>query len=271
LREKRGRKRIEGINRRTSFLKSVERTLDVIEILSKSRSTGVTELANIMKIGTSTAHRILATLEKKGFTVQEPDTGKYTVGHMLLQLTRSVIRKAAPLKYIQPHLDELCGKTGENVIFGVATPRKDKILVVAEEIADKTITIKSMLYKYFPLYICSCGKEYLLTLNDKQVKAVLSRTAMVPFTKYTLVSFAALRRQLAGFRELGYSMVKDELVVGMSAIASGILDAEDKFAGAIAIVGPTFRFTNKNIERWGKVLTRTARKLSLEFKAKGII
>jgi DNA-binding IclR family transcriptional regulator len=270
LRKKRGRKRIEGADRRTSFLTSVERTLDVIEIISKGRLIGITQLANIMKIGTSSAHRILATLEKKGFAVQEPDTGKYTVGHMLVQLTKSVIRKVTALKYIQPALDELCGKTGENVIFGVVTPSKDKILVLAEEIADKTIIIKPMLYKYLPLYVCSCGKEYLLTLNDKQIKALLSKTALAPFTKYTLTSFTAFRKQLARFRKLGHSITKDELAVGESEIASAIIDAEDRFAGAIAIVVPTFRFTDKNIKRWGKILTRATRKLSLEFKAKGI-
>ena len=89
--KKRGRRRIEEAGHRTSFLKSVERTLDVLEFLSKTRSSGVTELADVIKIGTSTTHRILATLEKKGFAVQDSETGRYTIGHMVFQLTRSVM------------------------------------------------------------------------------------------------------------------------------------------------------------------------------------
>jgi len=54
-------------------------------------------------------------------------------------------------------------------------------------------------------------------------------------------------------------------------MASGMCDAENKFAGAIMIMGPSFRFTNKNIKQWGELLLETTAKLSLTFKAKGIV
>lgn len=261
---------MEKFDHRTSFLKSVERTLDVIEILSKNFLIGVTELANSMKISTSTAHRILATLKAKGFAIQDSDTGKYTVGYKILQLGISVIHIMKPLKYIQSCLDELCSKTGENVIFGVVTPSKDRIFVLAEKVTDKAVIVKPMIYQYFPLHICPCGKEYLLTLNDKQIKVILSKTSMVPFAEYTRTSFPSFKKQLAKFRKLGYSVSRDELVAGISAISSGIRGADNEFVGAIAIVGPTSRFTNKNIECWRKILTRSTKKSSLEFKTKGI-
>ena len=54
-------------------------------------------------------------------------------------------------------------------------------------------------------------------------------------------------------------------------MASGICNAEDRFAGAIMIIGPSFRFTDKSIEYWKKLLLQATAKLSLEFKAKRII
>ena len=270
--KKRGRKkRIEGVEHRTSFLKSVERTLDVLEFLSKTRLVGITELADILKIGTSTAHRILATLEKKGFAVQDPETGKYALGHMVFQLARSVIYMIEPLKYVRPHVEELCKKTGENVAFGVITPGKDRTLILAEHIADKAIIARPILFQRFPLHVCSCGKAYLTTLNDEQLKAVLSKDGMARFTEYTPTSLAALKKQLMRFHKLGYTLSKDEFSVGLSAMASGICDAEDKFAGAIIIAGPSFRFTNRNIKDWGKLILETTARLSLQFKAKGVI
>lgn len=269
--KRRGRRRIEEADHRTTFLKSAERTLDVLEFLSKTRSIGITELADTIKIGTSTAHRILATLEKKGFVIQEPDTGKYTLGHMVFQLARSVMYMIEPLKYVRPHLEGLCKKTGENVAFGVITPGKDRTLILAEQITDKAIIAKPILFQRFPFHVCSCGKAYLLTLNDNQLKAALSKDDMIRFTEYTPTSLVIIRKQLMRFRKLGYALSKDEFSVGLSTMASGIYDAEDKFAGAIMIVGPAFRFTDKNIKYWGKLLLETTTKLSLEFKAKGII
>ncbi|MCK4325390.1 IclR family transcriptional regulator [bacterium] len=269
--KKRGRKRIEEVSHRTSFLKSVERTLDVLEFLSKKRSIGITELGDVIKIGTSTAHRILATLEKKGFAVQDPDTGKYALGHMVFQLTRSVMHMIEPVKYVRPYLEELCKKVGENIAFGVVTPGKDRTLVLAEEVADKAVIARPILFQHFPIHTCPCGKAYLLTLNDKQLKAVLSKNSMVRFTKYTPTSFFALKKQLMQFPRLGYTLSRDEFSIGLSAMGSALCDAEDRFAGAVMAIGPSFRFTDKNIKYWGKLLLQVTAKLSLEFKAKGIV
>jgi len=267
----RGRRRIEEADHRTSFLKSVERTLDVLEFLSKTRSIGITELADTMKIGTSTAHRIFATLEKKGFATQDPNTGRYELGHMVFQLAKSVIDLIKPIKYVRPHLVELCKKIDENIAFGVVTPGKDRTLVLAEEIAEKAVIARPVLFQRFPIHACPCGKAYLLTLNDTQLKTVLSRNDMVRFTEYTPSSLPIIKKQLTRFRKLGYTISQGEISVGLSAIASSICDAEDKFSGAIMIIGPSFRFSNKNIKCWAKILLQTTAKLTLEFKTNGII
>jgi len=269
--KKRGRRRIGEVNLRTSFLKSAERTLDVLEFLSKNRSIGITELADIIKIGRSTAHRILTTLEKKGFAVQDPDTGRYALGHMVFQLTSSVIHMIKPVRYARPYLEELCKKTGENVAFSVITPGKDRSLILAEEITDKAVIARPILFQRFPIHVCPCGKAYLLSLNDKQLNTALSKNDIVRFTEYAPASLLTLKRQLARFHRLGYTISQDEFSIGLSAMASGLCDAEDKFAGAIMIVGPSFRFTDRNIKQWGKLLLQTSAKLSLELKAKGIV
>lgn len=273
------RKKIKTSDYRTKFLQSAERTLDVLEFLVAKQPIGITELAEVKGIGTSTAYRILATLEKKGYAIQDPETGKYAVGHVIFQLTKTVVAMSEPLKYVRPYLKELCKETGENVAFGVISQGKDRTLILAEEIADKPIIAKPVLFQHFPLYICACGKAYLLALNNKQLEAVLSKIespkftphpADAGFTKYA-PSSSDIKRQLKQFRKLEYTISRDELSVGLCEVASGIFDAEDKFAGAIIILGPSFRFTDRNIKHWAKLLLRSTAKLSLEFKARNII
>jgi len=269
--KKRGRRRIEEADHRTSFLKSAERTLDVLEFLSKNRSVGITELADTIHIGRSTAHRTLSTLEKKGFAVQDTETGKYALGHMVFQLAKSVIHMIEPVKYVRPYLRELCEKIGENIAFGVISPAKDRILILAEEIADKVVIARPILFQHFPIHVCPCGKAYLLTLNDRQFKAVLSKNEMVRFTEYTPTSLTALKKQLVRFHKLGYTLSRDEFSIGLTSIASGICDGENKFVGGIMAVGPSFRFSDRNIKQWGKFLMKATAKINLEFKAKGVV
>ena len=269
--KKRGRRRIEGCSHRTSFLKSVERTLDVLELLSKKRLVGIAELAESMGFANSTAHRILTTLAKKGFAVQDVETGKYAIGHKIFKLTRSAIHTIEPIKYVRPYLEDLHEKIDENIAFGIVGPAKDRTLILAEMVADKAVTAKPILFEHFPLHACACGKAYMLNLNDQQLKAVLSKNTMTRFTKHTCVSFAAIKKQLVSYRSLGYTLSRDELSMGLSAMASGIYDSENKFAGAIIIVAPSFRFTGKNVKVWSRLLLRSTAKLSLEFKARWVV
>ena len=269
--KRRGRKKIEGISHRTSFLKSVERTLDVLELLSKQRSIGITELAHTMKIANSTAHRILTTLEKKGFSVQDHKTGRYALGHMVFRLTKSVIHMIEPINYVRPYLEELCKEIGENIVFAVEVPSQNQTLVLAEKIAGRAVVAKSVLFERFPMHVCSCGKAYLLTLNDQQLKVALSKNSLTRFTKHTVTSLPALKKQLTQFRRLGYTLSRDEFSVGLSSMASAMCDAEDKFAGAIVVIGPTFRFTDENVKSWAKLLLQATAKLNLEFKARSIV
>ena len=252
--KKRGRRKVDGGSHRTSFLKSVERTLDVLEFLSKQRLVGITDLANVMKIANSTAHRMLTTLEKKGFAVQDFETGKYALGHKLFKLTRSVIHTIEPMKYVRPYLEDLHEKIGENIAFGIVSPAKDRTLILAETLADKSIIAKPILFEPFPIHVCACGKAYLLTLNDQQLKKVLSKNTMVRFTRHTCTSLTALKKQLNDYQRLGYTLSQDELSMGLSAIAAGICNSEDKFAGAILVAGPSLRFIEQNIKAWGKPL-----------------
>lgn len=268
---KRGRKRAEETGYRARLLKSAERTLDVLELLSKKRSIGVTELSGILKVGTSTSHRILTVLEKKGFAAQDPKSGRYARGHMVFQLAHSVIHMIEPVKYVRPYLEKLRDKTGENVAFGVVTPGKDRILILAENIANKAVVARPIIFQRFPMHVCPCGKAYLLTLKDKQLKKVLSENGMTRFTEFTPTSLPVLKRQLTQFRKMGYTLSKDEFSIGLSAMASRICDAEDNFAGAIMIVGPSFRFTNENVKYWGKLLLQVTAKIGLEFKTRGVI
>lgn len=267
---KRGRKKGKGTSHRTSYLKSVERTLDVLELLSKQNTIGITDLANNMKIAKSSAHRILATLEKKGFAVQEPKTERYALGHMVFHLTKSVIHMMEPIKYVRPYLGKLCEKIGENIAYAIVVPSKNKTLVLAEQIANRSIVAKSALFEQCPVHVCSCGKAYLLTLDDQQLKEVLGEKKLMRFTKHTVTSLPTLKKQLKEFCRLGYTFSRDEFSVGLSSMASAVYDAEDEFAGVIAVIGPSFRFTDENIKSWAKILARITAELNLEFKARGI-
>lgn len=76
--------------KKPGFLKSAERTLDVLEYMSHKETIGVTELAAAKKIGISTAHRVLTTLVRRGFAARNPKTRRYAPGPKIKKLAKYV-------------------------------------------------------------------------------------------------------------------------------------------------------------------------------------
>ena len=81
-------KKATKLPKKPGFLKSAERTLDVLEYMCTKDSIGVTELAAAKKIGVSTAHRILTTLVRRGFAARNPKTRRYSPGKKLKKLAK---------------------------------------------------------------------------------------------------------------------------------------------------------------------------------------
>ncbi|MEW5816654.1 MAG: helix-turn-helix domain-containing protein, partial [Spirochaetota bacterium] len=55
------------------MINSVDRCLEILEILSNSSSCGITELAEILGIDKSSVHRIITTMKRKEYVEQIPD------------------------------------------------------------------------------------------------------------------------------------------------------------------------------------------------------
>jgi IclR family acetate operon transcriptional repressor len=66
----------------------------------------------------STAHRIVRALVAVGYLGQNPETDRYQLGISAVLLGQ-VAQRALGLEQVVPVLEELSGRTGESVRFGV--------------------------------------------------------------------------------------------------------------------------------------------------------
>src|SRR3712207_3721043 len=78
----------DGNGERSSVaaVQSVDRALSVLEILAAQGEAGVTEVAAELGVHKSTAFRLVAVLESRGFVEQLADRGKYRLGFGIVRL-----------------------------------------------------------------------------------------------------------------------------------------------------------------------------------------
>lgn len=92
--------------------------------------------------------------------------------------------------------------------------------------------------------------------------SIILQTGLQQFTPTTLVDMPTLLKDLEQARELGYTVDKEEHVVGLNCIASAIYDDVGRVVAAISISGPSSRLTEDRFVSQGELVRDTARDIS---------
>jgi DNA-binding IclR family transcriptional regulator len=118
-----------------------------------------------------------------------------------------------------------------------------------------------------PLHATALGKAVLAYL-DRDVRDDLVGTKPTKLTGQTLVTAAAINRDLDAVRERGYAVEKEEAVLGEGGVAAPIFDRRSEAVGAIGVVGPRERvFSRGREKKLGTAVIEAARGISRDLGA----
>jgi DNA-binding IclR family transcriptional regulator len=95
-----------------------------------------------------------------------------------------------------------------------------------------------------PLHATALGKALLAYFDDDYV-ADLVAEGLPKLTGQTHVSAAALRRELAAVREVGYAVEREEALLGEAGVAAPIFDRTTEAIGAVGVAGPKERLLRR--------------------------
>jgi IclR family transcriptional regulator, KDG regulon repressor len=97
---------------------SVHQVFDVLDVLSSiDAPVGVSQLARRLGVPTSTAHRVLATLNEAGYAARDTTGTEYQLGLGAQELTHALIRRFPIQLASQPLLRPLASDTGDTVVL----------------------------------------------------------------------------------------------------------------------------------------------------------
>jgi len=118
-----------------------------------------------------------------------------------------------------------------------------------------------------PLHATALGKAVLAYLDD-EVRSDLVGDNPAKLTGQTLVTPAALGRELDAVRKRGYALEKEEAVLGEAGVAAPIFDRRSEAVGAIGVVGPRERVISRGRDRkLGAAVIEAARGISRDLGA----
>ena len=243
------------------MIQSVERAASILALLgSGTPRLGVTEIAGRIGLAKPTVHGLLRTLVKHDLVIQDPGSGKYSLGAGVLQLGNAYLDssdlRARSLHWAQ----DLAVRANEAV--WVATLSGTRVIVLHHVFRpDNTVQILEV-GAAIPWHACALGHAIVAYLPAEDGARILAAERS-PLTGRTKTSRAALVQALARVRRRGYAVEDSEATVGDAGIAAPILTSYGAVAGAIGLTGPSERLLDAGPrEDLARAVIETARAVS---------
>lgn len=218
-------------------VQSVDRALDVLEALAGAgRPSGVAEVAAHTGLPQGTVHRLLQSLQQRGYVRREASR-KYSLGASTVRLAdaaqRSLVRSA------RPYLAELVELSGETA--NLAVLEGDDVVYVAQVPSPHTLRMFAEVGRHVPPHSTAVGKVLLAAMPRDRALAVLRRTGLPARTPTTITDPGAFAAELDRVERSGWAADEEEQEVGVRCVAVPVGDAGGVIA-ALSLSGPADRF-----------------------------
>ncbi|MFC0551003.1 IclR family transcriptional regulator [Planotetraspora thailandica] len=241
-------------------VQSVDRAISILEILSRRREAGVSEIAVELAVHKSTAFRLLGALESRGLVEQAEDRGKYRLSFGIVRLAGGVAGRLDLTQQSRLVCRRLAEEIGETV--NLAVVRSHYAVNLDQVRGPSAVTTHNWVGQLTPLHATSSGKVLLAHLDERHRDRLIETAGLESFTSGTVTSPDVLRAQLGEARERGYAVTVEEYEIGLNAIAAPIRSHDGEVIAAVSASGPAYRFSEQRMHELAPVLIAGADDIS---------
>lgn len=223
----------------------------------------VSQIADKLEIGISTAHRLTGTLAKEGFIRKDPATKMYRPGASILAMGNIIVSQTKIGQVSMPILEKLVEKTGETAHIGKL--RQNRVIYLNKIDGSHPVHLLSHAGKENPVHCTSSGQA-ILAYQPKEVIHKVIEMGLQRYTKNTITSGAQFIELLNKVKAQGYAWSMEELHEGVSSIAAPVKNASGKTIAFVSIAGPTQRINQHTAPRLIKLVVQAANEISGQMK-----
>ncbi len=248
----------------SELVQSLVKGLTVIKAFNQQRPRmTLSEVATVTGFTRAASRRFLLTLVNEGYAKQ--DGKQFSLTAKVLELgfsylsTLDIWHNAKPLmNVLVEQLNESCSAAvldGNDVVYVARVATTKRIMSI-------TINVGTRL----PAFATSMGRVLLADMSAPVLDKFLEQCQIEPFTQYTLTGKTALKAEIAQVKAQGYSMVEQELEVGLTSISVPVHNGAGEVIAALNVsthmsqtarqqilveILPALQLCAKNIERLG--------------------
>ncbi len=252
-------------------VQSLVRALTLLNRIAESPDDGATlsDLAQQVGLPTSTAHRLLLTMEQEHYVRFSPDRRIWTVGVQAFTSGCAFVKTRSLVGQARARLRALMEESGETV--NLAIEDKGEAVYLAQVECRQLMRVSARPGSRVPMHCSAVGKAILSATNDRQIVKILQKHGMPRLTHKTITVPAELKAELARVRKQGYAVDDEEHAVGLRCIAAPIFDETGDAIAAVSASGPMARINEDRISILGRMVVDAARAISAEMGAQQVL
>jgi DNA-binding IclR family transcriptional regulator len=248
-------------NASNDTVRAVVRALDIILALGKTDDgASVVGLANLLHLPHPTVHRLLKTLEAKGFVSRDPASNQYYLSTQVLQLQGTIATRQSLVRPAIPVLTRLAKQLECSAHLAVLG--EDRVVYVETRRSDPYT------FEFLPpgrtnaIHCTALGKVLAAYLPAEYLQILVKRISFDARTPNTLTSPRAFLKCLDHVRDNGYAVDDEEGALGARCIAAPVYDHRDNCIAAISVSNTAAGLPSAAIPKVAAVVMGAAAELS---------
>jgi len=239
---------------------SVERALDVLALLEESGSARLSDLAPRLGVANSTAHRLLDTLQHRGFVEQDPLSRHYRLGPALARFGRAALLHHDVVTWARPAMVEVATRLDETVHLGVLEGPEVRYLDAIE--STRAVRVAGRAGQRAAAHWTSTGKVLLSSRTDDDVRWLLGSGSLPARTSRSIVSVDTLLESLVSCRNVGYAVTLGESEDDVVSVAIPLRDTQGTVIAAMGCAAPQHRLDASDAPEVAASMQRAVEALS---------
>lgn len=242
------------------IIHSLDKGLFLLEVVEEAeRPLSLHDLWLKLKWDKATVHRLLVTLERRGYLLRDSATRQYTLGLKIAGLYASLTRNFDLQTVTRPYLEKIARETTEAAHLAIHVG--GDIVFIDRVGSREPLSVITQIGAREPMHCSALGKA-ILAFVDADELARLVRPPLKRYTRRTATTLAELRRMLRPVVANGYAVDDGEYADGIRCVASPIFNGQGYPIAALGISGPAFRLPPEKIRRFGALIREAALAIS---------
>ncbi len=224
---------IDALSGGPNFMTSLARGLAVIQAFSQQkRELTISQLSNKTGFSRAAVRRCLYTLTRLGFAGSD-DSRHFFLRPRVLALGHSYISSMPLASAAQPVLEQVSHLLHESC--SIATLDGLDIIYVGRANVTRIMSVHLGVGSRLPAFCTSMGRVLLADLPPEELESYLARVEFTRYTQRTVTTLDKLRQVLTLVRRNGYSIVDQELELGLRSMAVPIQNPSGKVVAALNV------------------------------------